>query len=161
MGLKIPRSAIMITRSRKLSLKLVYQLTHQTMICRSKCRPLNRSSIGTNRCISSSLPATLAFAPEPFYNPETGGQWKDLWHGLKKACRKAGLKDVTWHTFRHTFASRLTRNGADLVTVKELLGHSSVSVTMRYAHTNRDAKRRAVGLIAGNGAKLVTLPIAR
>jgi hypothetical protein len=55
----------MITRSRKLSLKLVYQLTHQMMICRSKCRPLNRSSIGTNRCISSSSPASLAFAPEP------------------------------------------------------------------------------------------------
>src|SRR5713101_4790121 len=35
------------------------------MICRSKCRPLNRSSIGANRCISSSSPATLAFAPEP------------------------------------------------------------------------------------------------
>src|SRR6266851_2289991 len=54
----MPRSAIMITRSRKLSLKLVYQLTHKTMICRSKCRPLNRSSIGTNRCISSSSPPT-------------------------------------------------------------------------------------------------------
>jgi site-specific recombinase XerD len=80
---------------------------------------------------------------------------------LKKACRKACLNDVTWHTFRHTFASRLTRNGADLVTVKELLGHSSVSVTMRYAHTNHEAKKRAVELIAGNGAKLVTLPIAR
>ena len=35
------------------------------LICRSKCRPLNRSSIGTNRCISSSSSATLAFAPEP------------------------------------------------------------------------------------------------
>ena len=93
-----------------------------------------------------------------FYNPETGGQWKDLWLGLRKAFRKAGLNDVTWHTFRHTFASRLTRNGADLVTVKELLGHSSVSVTMRYAHTNREAKKRAVELIAGNGARLVTLP---
>ena len=91
--------------------------------------------------------------------PETGGRWKDLWLGLKNSCRKAGLSDVTWHTFRHTFASRLTRNGADLVTVKELLGHSSVSVTMRYAHTNRDAKKRAVGLIAVNGAKLVTLAV--
>ena len=96
-----------------------------------------------------------------FYNPETGGRWKDLWLGLKKACRKAGLNDVTWHTFRHTFASRLTGNGADLVTVKELLGHSSVSVTMRYAHTNRDAKKRAVGLIAGNGAKMVTVPVLK
>jgi hypothetical protein len=30
---------------------------------------------------------------------EVGGQWKDLWLGLKKACRKAGLEDMTWHTF--------------------------------------------------------------
>ena len=82
-----------------------------------------------------------------FYNPETGGQWKDLWLGLKKACRKGGLNDVTWHTFRHTFASRLTRAGADLVTVKEPLGHSTISVTMGYAHTNRDAKTRAVRLL--------------
>src|ERR1700693_5004089 len=51
------RSAIMITRSRRLRLKLVYQATHKMMLCPSKCRPLNRSSIGTNRCIcSSSLP---------------------------------------------------------------------------------------------------------
>ena len=65
----MPRSAIMITRSRELSLKLAYDLTHKTMICRSKCRPLNRSSIGTNRCNSSSSPATLAFAPEPPAKP--------------------------------------------------------------------------------------------
>jgi integrase len=95
-----------------------------------------------------------------FYNPETGEQWKDLWLGLKKACRAAGLDDVTWHTFRHTFASRLTRAGVDLVTVKELLGHSTISVTMRYAHTNRDAKQKAVRLI-GNGAKMVTVGVAR
>src|SRR5438094_1604168 len=53
-------------QSRKLSLNHVYQLTHKTRICRSKCRPLNRSAIGTNRCISSSSPATLAVAPEFF-----------------------------------------------------------------------------------------------
>ena len=92
-----------------------------------------------------------------FYNPETGGQWKDLWLGLKKACRKAGLDDVTWHTFRHSFASRLTQAGADLVTVKELLGHSTISVTMRYAHTNRDAKTRAVRLLANRSDKVVTV----
>lgn len=92
-----------------------------------------------------------------FYNPETGGPWKDLWLGLKKACRKAGIDNVTWHTFRHTFASRLTRAGADLVTVKELLGHSAVSVTMRYAHTNRDAKVQAVKLLNQDSDKVVTL----
>ncbi len=93
-----------------------------------------------------------------FYNPETGDRFKDLWLGLQKACRKAGLEGITWHTFRHTFASRLTRAGADLVTVKELLGHSTISVTMRYAHTNQDSKARAVALIGSGSDKVVTLP---
>jgi hypothetical protein len=84
-----------------------------------------------------------------FYNPQTVGQWKDLWLWLKKACRNAGLENVTWHTFRHTFASSLNSGGADLVTVKELLGHSDIKTTMRYAHTNRDAKRvRLRGLVS-------------
>jgi integrase len=92
-----------------------------------------------------------------FYNPETGTQWKDLWLGLKKACRKAGLPNVTWHTFRHTFASRLNGNGADLVTVKELLGHAHIKTTMRYAHTNREAKTKAVRRLDGGSDKTVTL----
>jgi len=96
-----------------------------------------------------------------FYNPETGGQWKDLWLGLQKACRKAGIAGITWHTFRHTFASRLTRAGADLVTVKELLGHSAISVTMRYAHTNRDSKMRAVTLLNPGSDKVVTIDPTR
>jgi integrase len=95
-----------------------------------------------------------------FYNPETGDQFKDLWLGLKKACRKAGLAGITWHMFRHTFASRLTREGVDLVTVKELLGHSNVSVTMRYAHSNQEAKARAVRLLGNRSDKIVTPPAA-
>jgi integrase len=93
-----------------------------------------------------------------FYNPETGGQWKDLWLGLKKACRKSELDDITWHTFRHTFASRLIAGGADLVTVKKLLGHSDIKITMRYAHTNHEAKVAAVRLLDANRSdKIVTL----
>jgi integrase len=92
-----------------------------------------------------------------FYNPETGAQWKDLWLGLKKACRKAGLVGITWHTFRHTFATRLIRNGADLVTVKELLGHVDIKTTMGYAHTNREAKASAVRLLTGGRDKVVTV----
>lgn len=49
-----------------------------------------------------------------------GDQFKDFRFGLKKVCKKAGIKGITWRAFRHTFASRLTRHGADLVTVKEL-----------------------------------------
>src|SRR6516225_5339103 len=61
----MPRSAIMMTKSLKLNLKLVYQLTHRRMICPSKWRPLNNASTGTNRCILSSSPDHDRFAPEP------------------------------------------------------------------------------------------------
>ena len=75
-----------------------------------------------------------------FYNPVTGGRFLDLKVGFKAILKRAGLTGITWHTLRHTFASRLTRSGVDLVTVKELLGHSTINTTMRYAHSNRDTK---------------------
>ena len=45
---------------------------------------------------------------------------------------------------RHTFATRLIENGVDVVTVKELLGHSSLVVTQRYTHSNSNLKKAAV-----------------
>ena len=48
---------------------------------------------------------------------------------------------------RHTFATRLVERGVDLITVKELLGHSSVTITERYTHSFKEQKRRAVELL--------------
>lgn len=92
-----------------------------------------------------------------FYNPETGKPFVDLKAGFALACKRAGISGVTWHTLRHTFASRLVGSGVDIVTVKELLGHSSISITMRYAHTNFDSKRAAVEKLDGLGDNLVTV----
>ncbi len=94
--------------------------------------------------------------PYVFYNPLTGDRFFDLKAGWKAALRRAGLSGITWHTFRHTFASRLTNSGVDLVTVKELLGHSTINTTMRYAHSNHDAKARAVATLP-TGDKIVTV----
>jgi site-specific recombinase XerD len=52
-----------------------------------------------------------------------------------EAClAKAKVTGFTWHCLRHTFASRLVMAGVDIYTVKELLGHKTITVTMRYAH---------------------------
>ena len=74
----------------------------------------------------------------------TGDKFKNVKGAIAAAVKRAGLGKITWHMFRHTFASRLTGEGVDIVAVKELLGHSNISTTMRRAHSNDEAKRRAV-----------------
>jgi integrase len=87
----------------------------------------------------------VANGPYVFYNPMIGDRFKDVKGAMKAAVKKAGLPKITWHQFRHTtFAARLVADGVDIVTVKELLGHADIKTTMRYAHSNDDAKRRAV-----------------
>ncbi len=52
------------------------------------------------------------------------------------------MTDLMFNDMRHTIAARLVECGVDLITVKELLGHSSVTVTERYTHSFKELKRR-------------------
>jgi integrase len=68
-------------------------------------------------------------------------------HPLWRACKKAGLRRIGWHVCRHTFASHLVMRGATLKVVQELLGHATITMTMRYAHLAPEIKRDAVRLL--------------
>jgi len=76
-----------------------------------------------------------------------GRPYRSFRSAFERAVRKAGIVDFTFHDLRHTFASRLIMCGVDLPTVKELLGHRTIAMTLRYTHLSSDHKQRAVSML--------------
>ena len=68
------------------------------------------------------------------------------------ALEQAKVKGVTWHTLRHTFASRLVMARVDLKTVQELMGHKTIAMTARYAHLAPTHKSQALETLVRPGS---------
>lgn len=75
---------------------------------------------------------------------------RTMQYRFKQALTRSGVKDANYHALRHTFATRCVELGFDIKSLSEILGHSSVSVTLdRYVHPSLDMKRDNMRLLDG------------
>ena len=82
-----------------------------------------------------------------FTNPYTKTKYNHLQHGFTSALEKANIQNFRFHDLRHTAATRMTERGIDLAVVKEILGHSDIKTTMRYAHPVPERKLKAIEIL--------------
>lgn len=80
----------------------------------------------------------------PSKNGERLDNVKKSWDSVLKS---AGISAFRWHDLRHTFASKLAMKGVPLNTIRDLLGHADLKMTLRYAHLAPDTKAAAVELL--------------
>lgn len=72
--------------------------------------------------------------------PDENGEMRgiDFRNEMKKAADKAGLRKIRMHDLRHTFASNYVIKGGNVVSLQKILGHSTINMTLRYAHLAPD-----------------------
>lgn len=82
-----------------------------------------------------------------FKSPKTGKGFVDIRRAFYGACRRAKIRNLLLLDLRRTFATRLLEAGADIITVQQLLGHTSVKTTQIYTMSNQELKRHALSLL--------------
>lgn len=112
---------------------------------------LNEEALSILRSLSSWMASPWVFPSE---NPASPLDPRNVYARIfMPAVRQAGIKDVNWHTLRHTFASRLVMAGVDLRTVQELMGHKSITMTMRYVHLSDQHRLDAVNRLVRSNSE--------
>ncbi|MCP5158516.1 MAG: site-specific integrase [Gammaproteobacteria bacterium] len=111
----------------------------------SHTKSSKRRSIPLNQPAKTALTACRERAPGRY----VFGGVKDVKRSFAHACRLAGIDNFRFHDLRHTFASWLVQAGAALAEVRDLLGHSSIEMTERYAHLAPERLRGAVARLEG------------
>ncbi len=83
-----------------------------------------------------------------FENPKTGKPIASIKPAWECALRKAGIPHIPFHCAgRHTFGTRAAEGGASPTDIQEIMGHASVTTTMRYVHATDQGKRRTVDAV--------------
>jgi excisionase family DNA binding protein len=138
------RAEILNLRWAQVDLKKRTISVERTKSGKTRVIPINEVILGV---LEAQKQKNLS-SPYVFLAPRSQRPLKDVKTAFNAAVRRAGIKGLRFHDLRHTFASRLIEQGVDLITVKELLGHYSVTITQRYTHSRSELKQRAVESLA-------------
>jgi integrase len=82
-----------------------------------------------------------------FPSPRTGKRIDNCDSAWEALLKRAKIENFRWHDMRHDFASQLVIAGVDLNTVRELMGHADLKMTLRYAHLAPENKLQAVKVL--------------
>jgi len=100
---------------------------------------------GTLTELFASMPRSLE--SEYVFVDKEGKPYGNIKRSFSTALRMAEIRDFHFHDLRHTFASHSVMTGVDLTSVKELLGHKSLTMALRYSHLAPGHKRKAVEML--------------
>src|SRR3972149_4408879 len=107
-----------------------------------------RREIPINQTLRGTLQGIVRRIDSPYvFIDGEGRRFKNIKRSFHSACKKAGIKDFRFHDLRHCFASHLIMAGVDITTIKELLGHKTLTMTLRYAHLAPSHKVKAVEML--------------
>jgi integrase len=102
-----------------------------------------RRDIPMNDTLKAALAEIERKGPCMFCNGDSE-TFANVRRSFETALRKSKIEDFRFHDLRHTFASTPVIEGKELNTVRELLGHKDLTMTLRYAHLAPDYKKKAV-----------------
>jgi site-specific recombinase XerD len=126
-------------------------------VVKSKTGKAREIPIGDRLLIVLKRLRTSQSGDHVFISPKTGEKLTKVDTAFRRALERSGIKHRGYrlHDCRHSFASRLIEQGESPFTVQELLGHSSIRTTQRYAHPGAQSKRDAIKKLAARRAKLL------
>jgi len=103
--------------------------------------------IPMNSVVTATLKSIERKGDYVFSGRKPGEHYTDIFYYFKATCKKVGIEDLRFHDLRHTAATLMVTKGIDLVTVSKILGHSDITMTMKYAHPTPENKRNAVNAL--------------
>ncbi|WDH33900.1 site-specific integrase [Pseudomonas chlororaphis] len=104
--------------------------------------PMNKETLGVLKDWKKQAGKSQYVFPS-----QAGGRLEDVKSAWLKLLERANIEGFRWHDMRHDFASRLVMAGVPLNTVRDLLGHADIKMTLRYAHLAPGTKAAAVELL--------------